>query len=323
MLREKLMGSGLTAGGGPQATKNQTTRGTQRRMARPYAAGLRRQLPPGKVRARVSEEVERVRKYYDQNTSSFLETGQGGASIRRAVWAPGVTERAEAFRTIDRRILEAITPGARVVDLGCGVGSSLLWLAGRAQFEGLGVTLSGVQARYFSEEIARRGLGLQCFKGSFVSLPPEVNDVDLAFAIEAFIHSPSAEAFLGAIAARLKPGAELIILDDFLERAPATSGERRTIDDLREGWLANTLVLPTEVEEKALAVGLELTANEDWTPWLELGRPRDLLLALVARVGRPFRSWSWLLRSWVGGVALQRALSQRLVCHRFLKFRKR
>ena len=130
----------------------------------------------------MSEEVERVRQYYDRNTLSFLETGQGGASIRRAVWAPGVTERSEAFRTIDRRILEAITPGARVVDLGCGVGSSLLWLIERAQFDGLGVTLSGVQARHFSEEIARRGLGLRCSNASFVSLPPEVTDVDLAFA---------------------------------------------------------------------------------------------------------------------------------------------
>lgn len=273
----------------------------------------------------MSEEVERVRKYYDHNTSSFLETGQGGASIRRAVWAPGVEQRSDAFRTIDRRILEAITAGAKVVDLGCGVGSSLLWLSERAQFDGIGVTLSGVQARHFSGEIARRGLGdrLRCFTGSFVSPPPEVSGVELAFAIEAFIHSPSPEAFLSAAAQRMKPGAALFILDDFLEHQPATSAQRRTIDDVREGWLANTLVLPSEVEDKARAAGLTLVTNEDWTPWLELGRPRDLALAVVARVGRPLRGFSWLLRSWVGGVALQRALRERLVCYRLLKFEKR
>ena len=106
---------------------------------------------------------------------------------------PGVRVRSEAFRTIDRRILAAITPGARVVDLGCGVGSSLMWLAERAQFDGLGLTLSGVQAQHFEQEIARRGLSdrLRCFTGSFVTPPPEVSEVDLAFAIEAGSSSPA------------------------------------------------------------------------------------------------------------------------------------
>lgn len=273
----------------------------------------------------MSAPVEQVRQYYDHNTSSFLKTGEGGASIRRAVWAPGVELRSDAFRTIDRRILEHIAPGAKVVDLGCGVGSSLLWLSERAQFEGLGVTLSGVQARFFTEEIARRGLQarLRCFEGSFVSPPAEVKDVNLAFAIEAFVHSPSPEAFLSAAAERLVPGGQLIVLDDFLEREPTSAAERRTVDDIRTGWLANTLVLPSEVEAKARAVGLELVQNEDWTSWLELGRPRDRLLSVVAFLGRPLRHRSWLFRSWVGGVALQRALSDRLVCHRLVRFEKR
>lgn len=272
----------------------------------------------------MSEDVDRVRAYYDHNTASFLQTGEGGASIRRAVWAPGVTSREDAFRTVDRRILEAITPGARVADLGCGVGSSLLWLSSRARFDGIGLTLSGVQAKHFSEHIARTGLSdrLRCFEGSYVAPPAELRDVELAFAVESFIHAPSAEAFFAGVAPRLKAGARLLVLDDFLEREPVTLAERRTVDDVRTGWLANTLLLPSQVSERARAAGLELIENEDWTPWLELGRPRDRLLAGFVFFARPLRSKSWLLQSWVGGVALQRALSQRLVCHRLLTFRK-
>ncbi len=272
----------------------------------------------------MSDDVERVRAYYDHNTSAFIGSGQGGASIRRAVWAPGVTQREHAFRTIDERILAALTPGARVVDLGCGVGSSLLWLSERARFDGIGLTLSGVQAKHFSETIARRGLHdrLRCVAASYVSPPPEVNDVDLAFAVESFVHAPSPQAFFAGVAPRLKAGAQLFILDDFLEREAATPAEQRTLDDVRTGWLANTLALPSVVVETARAAGLQLTANEDWTPWLELERPRDRLLAAVVPLVRGLRSRSWLIRSWVGGVALQRSLSRRLVCHRLLTFRK-
>ncbi|MGV3622500.1 MAG: SAM-dependent methyltransferase [Archangium sp.] len=272
----------------------------------------------------MSDEVEKVRAYYDHNTASFLETGQGGTSIRRAIWEPGVTERDDAFRTVDRRLLNEISEGARVVDLGCGVGSSLLWLAERKTFDGIGITLSGVQAKFFDEEIGRRDWRdrLRCVAGSFVTPPPEVNDVDVAFAIEAFVHAPSAAAFFGGIAPRMKANARLIILDDFLERAPKDARDERTLLDVREGWLANTLATPSELEDIARGHGLELKANEDWSSWLELGRPRDRLLAVVAAIGRPFRAQSWLLRSWVGGVALQRGLREKLISHRLLTFRK-
>jgi hypothetical protein len=45
--------------------------------------------------------TERVRRYYDNNAAAFEELGQGGASIHRAVWGPGVSTRAEAFHHVD------------------------------------------------------------------------------------------------------------------------------------------------------------------------------------------------------------------------------
>ena len=99
-----------------------------------------------------SFETDRVRRYYDRRTAGFVARGQGGriGAIHRAVWGPGATTRDEAFRFVESRIAERIaaeaTGGAtsHVVDLGCGVGASLCYLAQRLPIRGTGITLSPV-----------------------------------------------------------------------------------------------------------------------------------------------------------------------------------
>lgn len=271
----------------------------------------------------MTPDPDAVARYFDANTASFTKTGQGGASIRRAIWAPGVVSREDAFRVADRAVLAELErrPGPRrVVDLGCGVGSSLLWLRPRADFDGVGVTVSGEQARLAREAFAGHP-GLRCVQASFTDLPADLVDVDVAFAIEAFVLAPSVEAFVAPIAARLRPGGVLLVCDDFL--GPNAAAHPRLLADFRDGWLANALVNPDELTAVAARHGLTLTKNEDLTPYLELGRPRDRLLSLVVALGRLFRPRSWLFRSWVGGTALQAALARRAIEHRLVIFERR
>ena len=51
-----------------------------------------------------------------------------------------------------------LEPGMRLLDIGCGWGSLVMYAAERYGVEAVGITLSEAQARWASEEIARRGL---------------------------------------------------------------------------------------------------------------------------------------------------------------------
>ena len=96
-------------------------------------------------------DTEQVRRYYDRNTSSFVALGQGGSlgAIHRAVWGPGTTTREQAFHFVEDRIADVVRRlgSAHVVDLGCGVGASLCYLARLLPISGTGVTLSPIQVR--------------------------------------------------------------------------------------------------------------------------------------------------------------------------------
>jgi cyclopropane fatty-acyl-phospholipid synthase-like methyltransferase len=271
-----------------------------------------------------------VRAYYDANTARFEKFGQGGDSIHRAVWADEVSTRAEAFRYLDRliareiRALSELFPEpVHVLDLGCGVGASLFFLASEYAIVGTGATLSGVQARVASERSASLGLAerVRFFEADFLDLPQAIERAQLAFSIEAFIHGPDPARYFQAAARQLDPGGRLVVCDDFLgARAPASRRERRWLGEIRSGWLANSLLSAAQAEELAAQAGFRLHENRDLTSALELRRPRDRLLSVLVALGRhlPIGGYRW--RSLVGGNALQLALVRRLLEFRYLVF---
>ena len=75
-----------------------------------------------------------IRQFYDRHTPAFVALGQRGShgAIHRAVWGPGATGHEQAFRYVENEIatlLRNLPPAfgsSTVVDLGCGVGASLL-----------------------------------------------------------------------------------------------------------------------------------------------------------------------------------------------------
>jgi hypothetical protein len=61
----------------------------------------------------------------------------------------------------------------------------------------------------------------------------------------------------------------------------------------------------------------------DLTPYLELDRPRDVVLDRVVKVARHLLLPGYRWRSLLGGNALQRAIKAGLIEHRFLAWTRR
>ncbi len=270
-----------------------------------------------------------VRDYYDRSTQAFLQLGQGRdlGAIHRAVWGPGIERRAQAFRFIEDRILHHAPPSPFVVDLGCGVASSLTYLAQRdPSLRGLGVTISPLQAELGRARIAQAELSsrLHCCHGDFTRVEHPGATVDLAFAIESFVHGPDPRAFFAEAARLLRPGGVLIVADDMLSElgAVARGSDLTTIERFRRGWHVQSLLTRDSLARAAREAGLELVSSSDWSRWLELRRPRDRLLAAAVRLTEALPiSHPWWA-SMVGGDALQRGLIAGLLQFRFNVLRR-
>lgn len=274
--------------------------------------------------------VQDVQKYYDRNTKCFQRHGQSGLSIHRAVWGPGVTTRNAAVHFVDDLILTELwsaAPIPKVLDMGCGVGASLLYFAQRLAIVGEGVTISPLQASQASELFERAQINtLRCRSCNFLVLPSDIYDVDLAFSIEAFVHSPDAKSYFSQAARVVRPGGKLIICDDFLSRRASLDpsiNERKWLQEFRIGWKIGSLVTVDSACEAAHQVGFKLIRVLDLTEFLELRRPRDILISLLVSACKYLgyhggEYWSAL----IGGNALQLATCSGVLSYQYLVFER-
>jgi cyclopropane fatty-acyl-phospholipid synthase-like methyltransferase len=279
------------------------------------------------------EHVIRVAEYYDANTQRFLRVGEGssGGAIHRCVWTPDAATADEAADTVNRLVLERLrdhvpTGTGRVLDLGCGVGATMVRLARAMDVQVTGVTISRVQAEIGAKRFAAEGLAERCdiVCADFAELPAEPR-YHAIVAIESVVHSPSLAELIPSLAARLHPGGRLILCDDWLTGTDRGRRAReRCLAQFRAGWRIGSLHTVAELTAMSGRAGLRLLEDLDLTAYLHLGRPRDRVIDLVVgatralprirdrMVEKPF--WA----NMVGGSALQAGLSRRWLAYRLL-----
>lgn len=269
--------------------------------------------------------MSKVRDYYDANTWKWLLSGTDGA-LHRELWGPGTSDRRQALHYIHRRILDQVTAlcpsgRARVVDLGCGVGAGVLFLAERIPAAVHGISLSPrqiVRAGRRAGRLAGTLRGTCRFhEADFCRLPPAIADAvagaDLAYAIESFVHAESAAAFFDQVARMLRPGGRLVLIDDLLTRAGVDAGSHSLIELFRAGWQVQSLLSAEQAIDVAARSGLTPVSQTCLSPYMRLGRPRDRVIRALQPLLRRGQRHSHWCQSLVGGDALQRCHQMGLV----------
>ena len=272
-----------------------------------------------------------MRAYYDANTGAFVRHGQGRAlgAIHRAVWGPGVDSREQAFRYVEDLLVRGIDElelnrPAHVIDLGCGIGASLIYLAHQRDIRGTGITLSPEQARIGRERVEslQRADRVRIVEGDYCAVPADTGTADVAYAIESFVHGPSPIRFFAEAARVLRAGGRLVLCDDVrTDVDPAKAAA--TLDQFTRGWHVNSLLTAAEWRTHAAHAGFAHLSTLDLTPYLELGRPRDRLIAVLVRAIDWMPRVSLRLAPLIGGSALQRGLARGWIAYHCASFQRR
>jgi len=265
--------------------------------------------------------------YYDRLarwTESARHFGYGGGhdklTVHRALADPRAGGRATVTRLHD--VLLAALPAApsgHVLDAGCGLGGTMLDLAGRCSARFTGVTLSERQAAVGRRAAAKAGLAdrIAIEVGNYDS-PPE-GPFDLVIAIESLAHSPDPARSVAAVATRLKPRGRLAIVDDMPE--PEARGTR-DLALLQSGWRVPVLAGGAELKAALVRLRFAIAADRDLTHEV---RPRTLArIAQLEMLNRtlhrlaPSASLRALLDSYHGGLALERLYRAALMRYRLI-----
>ncbi len=132
-----------------------------------------------------------------------------------------------------------IGPTDRVLDAGCGVGGSSIWLASERGATVVGVNVSPEQVGLARRFVRRRHLEdrVTILQRDYKNTGLPDCSFDVVWACESIAHSPDQRDTLAEAFRLLKPGGRLIVRDVYLQRPPATPEEERLMAVWYDAWV--------------------------------------------------------------------------------------
>lgn len=166
---------------------------------------------------------------------------------------------------------EKLPPGARVLDVGCGIGGASRYLAEHFG-EGCrvtGITLSPYQAKRATELNEERGLGGRVTNEVRNALKTGFPDdhFDVVWSLESGEHMENKQQFLQECARVLKPGGKMVMLAWCIRETspPLRMAERFSIRRIMEEYCLPRVVPPSEYDTEMVRAGLRAVDLNDWT----------------------------------------------------------
>lgn len=210
-------------------------------------------------------DIDAVRDHYDR--ISVFYRALWGDHIHHGYWEHDESPEEAQVKLIEKLAGHARIPrGARVLDVGCGVGGSSLWLARHLDCTVTGVTISPVQAMMAAEQARREGLAdrvsFEVSDASQLNATPE--SFDVVWVIECSEHLADKRSFISSCAQALKPGG-VLALCAWLVSEQTSDEDAQLVARVCEGMLCPSLASLEDYSEWMRASGFEEIEARDIT----------------------------------------------------------
>lgn len=149
--------------------------------------------------------------HYDQPAEFFTAMTGGDWGVYSCnLWdgATSVTESQERKLDLLAQLMD-LQPGQRILDVGCGWGGPLVYLAKRYGIRGVGLTLSSTQKQHADRRIREHDVNAEvyeCHWRDFVDNEP----FDAVFTDEVIVHFNDLLGYFEKVRALLKPGGRML-----------------------------------------------------------------------------------------------------------------
>ncbi len=186
--------------------------------------------------------VDAIRDHYDR--LSVFYRALWGDHIHHGYWEDHESPAAAQVKLVERLAARARIPrGARVLDIGCGVGGPALWLARHLDCSVLGLTISPVQAEMATRRARAEGLDhrarFEVADANDLDLPPA--SFDAVWIVECSEHLADKPRFIEACARVLRPDGVLALAAWLAVGDPPSPAQARLVAEVCKGMLCPSL----------------------------------------------------------------------------------
>ena len=161
-----------------------------------------------------------------------------------------------------------IEPGDRILDAGCGIGGSSLWLAEHfSKISVMGININEMQIEIANKHVRQQQLqsSVKFRVADFVETGLPSASFDVVWALESMCYGEHKQDFLKESFRVLKPGGRLVIADGFLTREDLNSQEQNIVSRWCRGWAIPNVVSVERFREHLNGVGFQKIQFQDVT----------------------------------------------------------
>lgn len=155
----------------------------------------------------------------------------------------------------------------KVLDAGCGIGGSTIWMAKQHGNRVTGITISAKQADYARQHAKRHGVAeLVDFEvADFCATPFPDASFDVVWALESSCHALKKGDFLREAWRVLKPGGRIVVCDGFVLQRQFNEQQWQAVVTCLNGWAVPNLCARDEFTDLLEQQGFQTIVCHDIT----------------------------------------------------------
>jgi tocopherol O-methyltransferase len=215
--------------------------------------------------------TQQIQEFYDASSGLWeqvwgehMHHGYYGADGKLA------KDRRQAQIDLIEELLQwaGVTQAQTILDVGCGIGGSSLYLAEKFGATATGITLSPVQAHRATERAQAAGIAAHFQVADALQMPFADNSFDLVWSLESGEHMPDKVKFLQECQRVLKPGGTFIFVTwchrETIDR-PLTPDEQKHLEDIYQVYCLPYVISLSEYQSIMQRLNFQNLETADWS----------------------------------------------------------
>jgi cyclopropane fatty-acyl-phospholipid synthase-like methyltransferase len=195
---------------------------------------------------------QRIVQYY--NSSQWLYRIFCRNQFHHGFWNKNTHSLYQAALNENQAIIDLakIKKNDRVLDAGCGVGSTANYIAEKTGARVTGISLTPNQIKLAKKHPLTNFQVQDYTKTNFSD-----NYFDVVYGIESICYASPKSAFLKEAYRILKPGGKLIIADGYLSRLPVTLTEKKLLAGFQTSFSVKKIITYKQMEKEIKSAGFK------------------------------------------------------------------
>jgi len=179
---------------------------------------------------------DRIARHYDDLSPFYKDIW--GVHIHHGYWKTGTERKEEAQEQLIRELVgrAGLKPGCRILDVGCGLGGSAMFLSRHLGAHVTGITISAAQVEIGNALAQQAGADVRLLHMDAEALALEER-FDVVWSVEAISHLHRRGDCFRSFGRVLRDGGKMVIADWLKSPAATPDDERRFLAPLEQAML--------------------------------------------------------------------------------------